>query len=121
MQQRLLSIGKWLEVNGEAIYGTRPWVTFKQDTPDLRFTTKDNVLFAIALTKSTKPFVIQSTKEWKAGSVTTVKLLGSDTIIKWKDTQNGIRITPPRAWPGKDAWVFKIKKNVNTRMDSDKQ
>ena len=121
MQQRLLSMGEWLQVNGEAIYGTRPWVTFKQDTPDLRFTTKGNILYAIALTKPTRPFVIKSTKQWKAGSVTTVKLLGSDTSIEWKDTKNGIRITPPRAWPGKHAWVFKIERNTKIRIDSSKQ
>src|SRR6185369_579030 len=27
-RQLLLSIGKWLSINGEAIYGTRPWKTF---------------------------------------------------------------------------------------------
>lgn len=25
MQERLLQIGKWLQVNGKAIYSTRPW------------------------------------------------------------------------------------------------
>ena len=108
MQQRLLAMGKWLQVNGEAIYGTRPWITFKQDTPDLRFTAKRNALYAIVLEKPTKSFVIQSNKKWKADSVRKVSLLGSDTAIKWKDTANGVRITPPRTWPGKHAWVFKI-------------
>jgi len=111
MQQRLLAMGKWLEVNGEAIYGTRPWITFKQDTPNLRFTSKGNALYAILLEKPIKSFVIQSNKKWKAGSVRKVTMLSSDKVIEWKETQSGIHIAPPRAMPGEHAWVFKIEKN----------
>ena len=35
-QERLLSLGKWLSVNGDAIYSSRPW-SFQNDTinPDV--------------------------------------------------------------------------------------
>lgn len=30
MEQRLIEIGDWLRVNGDAIYGTRPWKETRQ-------------------------------------------------------------------------------------------
>ncbi len=36
MQERLLEIGDWLKINGEAIYGTEPWLTSCQWTDGRR-------------------------------------------------------------------------------------
>lgn len=30
-QERLLALGKWLQVNGEAIYESKPWRTQKEN------------------------------------------------------------------------------------------
>src|SRR3546814_6823332 len=48
--QRLLALGWWLRTNGDAIFGTRPWTRHEGKTGeghDVRFTTKDDSLFAI--------------------------------------------------------------------------
>ena len=47
MQYTLRHGGEWLRVNGEAIYGIRPWETYKDG--DVRFKRKGNTLYAIAL------------------------------------------------------------------------
>ena len=62
----LARMAAWMPVNGEAIFGTRPWKVFGEGTvkvkgggfnedklkytaQDIRFTTKGEVLYAIAL------------------------------------------------------------------------
>jgi alpha-L-fucosidase len=48
--ERLQSLGRWLEVSGEAIYGTRPWVVTSARTDagtDVFFTTKDGNLYLL--------------------------------------------------------------------------
>jgi len=122
MKRRLLAMGEWLNVNGEAIYGTRYWKTFGQNTPALRFTIPafagtslhprkrvPKVLYAIALDKPTAEFTIKSTKGFSAGQVESVTLLGSSAKVAWLITDRGLQIIPPKDILGEYAWVFKIR------------
>ena len=50
--QRLKQLGDWLRINGEAIYGTKPWIKTEGkilEGNDIAFTNKDNNLYVIVL------------------------------------------------------------------------
>ncbi len=47
MQERLLDMGKWLEVNGEGIYSTKKYAISKND--DIRYTKKGDNIYAFIL------------------------------------------------------------------------
>jgi len=112
MQKRLLAIGEWLNTNGEAIYGTRPWVQFKQDSPNIRFTEKPDALYAILLEKPTAQFIISLNNDLDASKVSNISMLGLDTKIEWTTEGNQIVINPPKGIKGEHAWVFKLFKST---------
>lgn len=58
---RLEGLGAWLDTNGEAIFGTNPWITASAETTNgdrVRFTAKDGVVYAILLDTPSDPNVV---------------------------------------------------------------
>ncbi|MDP4213840.1 MAG: alpha-L-fucosidase [Bacteroidota bacterium] len=83
IKTRLVDIGKWLKVNGEAIYGSRPWLVSHQGD-SLRFTqSKDRrYVFAIHTGWPDHEMVIKNLRLDKQASI---QLLGSEQKLQWKN------------------------------------
>jgi alpha-L-fucosidase len=108
MQQRLMDIGGWLKVNGEAIYGTTSWNVPKQPGIHAYFTTKGNDLYVICTKYPGKAITIGNVGK-KPSSVT---VLGSSASVKYSFSGKDVTIIPPALSPDDNpceyAWVFKL-------------
>lgn len=132
----LLQMGTWLRVNGEAIYGSRPWLLYgegptmvassamntdRQDyTPeDIRFTKRRGVLYAIALgwpeSGELRVRTLWRGTPYLSGNVCAVQMLGSSEQLLWHQREDGLHITLPHAKPDEPAFTFRI---LESRPDS---
>ncbi len=113
MQQGLMEIGKWLKINGEAIYGTRSFISKKDESinaeanKSIFFTKKNKDVYVICLDWPGGSIVLNGLKT--AGSVK-VTLLGSEKAVSLKGSGNNLVITPPALTPDDHqlAYVFKV-------------
>lgn len=129
-QKMLIEIGDWLTLNGEAIYGTRPWTSFGEGPTDIiegtfndvkrvafgpediRFTRKGKALYAIALGwpadgKLKIHAFAQKGKDAPA-KINRIELLGHEGTLKWRQSRKALTISLPSRKPCPHAFVFKI-------------
>jgi len=127
---------KWMAVNSEGIYATRPWKIFG-DGPvasappatggrgagfnesrrtdltadEVRFTTKGNILYAFVMGWPEKQAVIKplaTTSSAAQVKVKHVELLGFKDKVKWAQNEKGLTVDLPAQRPADHAIALKI-------------
>jgi len=128
-QECLRAIGRWLQVHGEAIYGTRPWTRSgegilrlsrgqRYSAKEIRFTTKPapdgvkgaGVLYAIVMAWPADGQVVVTSLPagGLAGTPTAVSLLGSDAKVEFSQDAEGLKVRLPGQAPGDGPYVLRI-------------
>lgn len=127
-------IAAWISGNGEGIYGTRPWKVYGEgpstsknqakgqfggvkdvrpyESDDIRFTTKGETLYAFCMSKSTDNIKIGSlgsNSKLCDQSVASVKMLGSNEKLSWKQDGDALVINRPSKMPEWQVVTFKVE------------
>lgn len=122
----------WMQVNGEAIYATRPWKVFgegpdmvksgsfqggsvsKLGPKDIRFTRNkaNTVIYALVLGWPKAPFLVQSlgtSAATKPGKIGHVQLLGTQEKVQWDQQAAGLRVELPAHYHPKADYAAALK------------
>jgi alpha-L-fucosidase len=128
-------IAVWMKDNDECIFGTRPWKIFGEGpasasaaalsaqgfnegtgkpftAEDIRFTTKGNVLYAIALgAPADENILIKSLADgstYYPGAISKVTLCGSNEALHFTRSRDGLAVTLPMGAVGKYGCALKV-------------
>ncbi len=135
--ERLTEIGHWLEINGEAIYDTRPWKVFGEGptqvveghlnerenkdnvVEDIRFTQKDNCIYAICLDIPKEPAItihsLNAQNNISMNNFKQISILGSSQDVKWDMSDEGLTLKWETIPELNHAMVFRIEFKSNVQ------
>jgi len=138
MEERLLAMGDWLKINGEAIYGTKPWKVTRQwstgEVPKVEYNKEYSSAYDVTkLIEKSQPgkahieafFTVKDKNlyailpDWSGHSLLlndatqakSVQLLGSDAPLKFKVSKSGTLVELPELpeeLRRQPAWVLRV-------------
>ena len=127
-------IGRWMQVNSESIYDTRPWVIYGEgptaeaanpinaqgfnegrqqySAADIRFNKKgDKTLYVTLMGVPEGDITVRalgSRTEQNRRRIKNIALLGSSAKVEWKQDRDHLTISCPAEVPSPEAVVFKV-------------
>ena len=127
----LAGLASWMPINGEAIYGTRPFKVYGEGPPDvvstgnfnegkgrpytaedMRFTVKDGHLYAIAMgwpaDGKLRIKSLNRNSKLLPAEITKVQMLGDSTPLAMERTSEALVVTLPTQKPNDIAYAFRI-------------
>ena len=108
--ERLQALRAWLNQNGDAIYGTRPWIRAAGETDQgigVRFTRKDANLYVTLLGKPQSSAIVVRSVRARPGSQ--IFLLGESKPLKWSQQGTDLRVQLPSVLPGNYVYVLQLQ------------
>ena len=116
-QAPLRGLGDWLATNGEAIYGSRPWVITESVTTEgtsVRFTKSGEGVYALVLgMPATRRITMQSIE---GSRVRRVRLVGSYEQLHWSVERGELTVTLPERMPVSAATALDLGPDVRARL-----
>ncbi|MDD4970347.1 MAG: alpha-L-fucosidase [Paludibacter sp.] len=125
-------IGKWMDINKESIFDTRPWKIYgegptteltnplehagfnegkiKYTEKDIRYSKNGNTLYATVLAVPVNNVCLKSLGKTKESTkIRNIEVLGSKEKLSWKQYADSLVIVKPKIIPNNIAIVFRIK------------
>jgi alpha-L-fucosidase len=89
-------VGAWLKINGEAVYGSRPFEVCSEKSNSVFYTRNNGLVYVTLLDWDGGPITLSALRAGGAtlGNVSRVELLGSDGAVTFSQDDQGLKVTP---------------------------
>ncbi|MFM7182049.1 MAG: alpha-L-fucosidase [Verrucomicrobiales bacterium] len=113
--ERLAEVGRWMDINGDAIYGSMPWLTNEEKIEAsglaINFTTRGDAVYVFCpVTGKAGDLAIKALGERQlAGQgIASVTMLGSENVVNWSQSAETLSLALPAQAPVGPVATFRV-------------